>query len=198
MKWARSLICFVKDPPANDGSLVEPFRVNLAFRWIVEFQDDVARWQRLLDVVETSLHFVRWEGYFRGAEAILPTRLTPLQGSPSADRLIEQVIQFVKEQSQVAQPGERLLGSSECIESLIGQGKRLEGQQSRSGFTAMILGIAAAVVLPTRQAIEAALETVKTKDLKAWAHHTLGPSVQACRRVALKDPLREQKRDKIQ
>ena len=198
LKWARSLVCYVNDPQANDGSWVEPFRVNLAFKWILEFQDDLARWQRLLDVVETSLHFVRWEGYFRGAEELLQIRLTPLQGSPSADRLIAQVVQFVREQSQAALPGERLLGSSECIESLIGKGKRLEGQQSRSGFTAMILGIAAAVVQPTHQTIEAALETVKTKDVTVWARKALGTSVQACRRAALKDPLREQKRDKLQ
>ena len=82
LKWARSLVCFVKDPQANDGSFVEPFRVNLAFKWILEFEDELASWQRLLDIVETSLHFVRWEGYFRGAQEHLQTRLTPLQGNP--------------------------------------------------------------------------------------------------------------------
>ena len=62
LKWARSLVCFVKDPQANDGSFVEPFRVNLVFKWILEFEDELAQWQRLLDSVETSLHFVPMVG----------------------------------------------------------------------------------------------------------------------------------------
>ena len=198
LKWARSLVCFLKDSQANDGSFVEPFRVNLAFKWILEFEDELAHWQRLLEIVEMTLHFVRWEGYFPGAEKHLEARLAPLKGSHSGDRLIEQILQFLEEQAQAAKPGERLIGSSECIESLIGKCKRLEGQQSRSGFTAMILGIAAAVVEPTSQTIEAALQAVKTKDVKTWAQQALGTSVQACRRVALKDPRTEQKRDKPQ
>ena len=39
----------------------------------------------------------------------------------------------------------------------------------------MILGIAAAVVKPTCHSIETALETVKTKDVKAWATKPSGP-----------------------
>ncbi|MFW6114520.1 MAG: hypothetical protein ACOC7K_02150, partial [bacterium] len=79
---------------------------------------------------------------------------------------------------------ERLPGSTECLESLIGKGKRLEGQQSRSGFTRMILGMAASVVKPVRHVIQKALETVKTRDVDEWAREKLGPSVQARRRLA--------------
>jgi hypothetical protein len=79
---------------------------------------------------------------------------------------------------------ERLIGSSECLESLIGKGKRLEGQQSRSGFTAMVLAMAAAVVRPTRTVIEEALAAVKVKDVANWARNKLSLSVQARRRLA--------------
>jgi microcompartment protein CcmL/EutN len=121
-----------------------------------------------------------------GADAAqeMEQRLVPLRGETLGDQLISQLIEFVHEQSQAAMPGERLLGSTECLESLIGKGKRLEGQQSRSGFTKMILGMAASVVTPTYQAIQTALAAVKTKDLYAWGTVHLGPSVQAKRRLA--------------
>jgi hypothetical protein len=193
LKWARSLIQFLQN--ANDNSFAPRWQVNLKFEWILEFEADLLQWQILCNIVQASLHFVRWEGYFPGAEDHLRARLARFQGSPSADLLIQQILQFIAEQSRAAKPGERLLGSSECIESLIGKGKRLEGQQSRSGFTAMVLGIAAAVVKPTRETIQAAFHDVKTKDVAVWAKNAFGRSVQACRRLALKDPLTEQKQD---
>ena len=91
---------------------------------------------------------------------------------------------FVEEQSQAARSGERLVGSTECLESLIGKGKQLEGQQSRSGFTKMILGMAASVVKPTYDTIQAAFEMAKTKDLRTWALENLGLTLQAKRRAA--------------
>ena len=69
--------------------------------------------------------------------------MSHLRGHTLGDQFIEQLVAFVAEQSQAARSDERLLGSTECLESLIGKGKRLEGQQCRNGFTKMILGMAA-------------------------------------------------------
>src|SRR5437867_2006491 len=84
-----------------------------------------------------------------------------------------------------AKPGERLIGSSEILESLIGKGKRLEGQQSKGGFTKMVLAMAAVVVKPTKEYLASAFEQVKVKDVYAWCHTKLGQSLQALRRKAL-------------
>ena len=199
LKWATRVRRFMDDPTANDGSLVEPWRVKLEFTWLREFDQPLAEWQELMQVVETTLHFVRWEGYHRDAHGELHARLLFHAEYPLSHQLCEQVVNFVAEQSLAVAPGERLIGSSECIESLIGKGKRLEGQQSRSGFTAMVLAIAAAVVKPTRQVIEAALAAVKTKDVATWAKRKLGLSVQARRHLAFQaaanEPNAEQKPD---
>jgi hypothetical protein len=201
LNWATRVRRFMDDPTAKDGSLVEPWRVNLEFAWLRDFDQPLAEWQELMQVVETTLHFVRWEGYHRNAHVELHARLLFHAEHPLSHQLCEQVVNFVAEQSLAAQPGERLIGSSECIESLIGKGKRLQGQQSRSGFTAMVLGLAAAVVKPTRQVIEAALAAVKTRDVAAWTRRKLGLSVQARRRLAFQaadGPNPEQKPDNAQ
>jgi hypothetical protein len=198
LNWATRVRDFMDNPTANDGSLVEPWRVNLEFAWLRDFDEPLAEWQELMQVVETTLHFVRWEGYHRDAHCELHARLIFHAEHPLSRQLCEQVVNFVAEQSLAAKPDERLIGSSECIESLIGKGKRLEGQQSRSGFTAMVLGIAAAVVKPTQQVIESALAAVKTTDVTAWARNKLGLSVQARRRLAFQaadTPHAEQKPD---
>jgi hypothetical protein len=58
--------------------------------------------------------------------------------------------------------------------------------QSRSGFTAMILGMAAAVVRPTHEFIEKTLTAVTVKDLANWVKRKLGLSVLARRRLAFR------------
>lgn len=184
LKWAADMRRFLNDPTLNDGSHVEPWKVTIEFKWIEEFTDAIEQWQRLLAIVEQVVHYVRWEGYHRDAAREMEQRLADLRGDALGDQLIEELTEFVRDQSQAAMPDERLLGSTECLESLIGKGKRLEGQQSRSGFTKMILGMAASVVTPTFHAIQSALAAVKTKDLHAWAIENLGQSVQAKRRLA--------------
>jgi hypothetical protein len=55
------------------------------------------------------------------------------------------------------------------LESLIGKGKRLEGQQSRSGFTKMVLGMAAAVIKPTTEGSNSpsvGVRTLRGKELR--------------------------------
>ena len=184
LKWATDMRCFLNDPTLNDGSHVEPWKVTIEFKWIEGFADAIEQWQRLLAIVEQVVHYVRWEGYHGGAVEEMEQRLAHLRGDALGDPLIEALTEFVRDQSQAAMSDERLLGSTECLESLIGKGKRLEGQQSRSGFTKMILGMAASVVKPTFEAIRSAFAAVKTKDLHAWATDNLGQSVQAKRRLA--------------
>ena len=43
------------------------------------------------------------------------------------DQLIQDLVTFVEQQSQAARSGERLVGSTECLESLIGKGKQPAG-----------------------------------------------------------------------
>jgi hypothetical protein len=184
LKWASDMLSFVRDPTRNDGSQVEPWRVTIEFKWIQEFAESIDTWQRLLEIVEQVDHYVRWEGYHETAANQLEQRLANLRGNTLGDQLIQDLLEFVEEQSQAARSGERLIGSTECLESLIGTGKHLEGQQSRSGFTKMILGMAASVVKPTCDTIQAALQAVKTKDLRTWALENLGLTLQAKRRAA--------------
>jgi len=184
LKWAGDIRRFRHDLTLNDGSQVEPWKVTLEFKWIEGFAEAIEQWQRLLAIVEEVVHYVRWEGYHAGAAQEIEQRLASLRGDTLGDQLIDELITFVQEQSQSAMPDERLLGSTECLESLIGKGKRLEGQQSRSGFTKMILGMAASVVKPTLEAIQTAFTTVKTTDLNVWAQKYLGQSLQAKRRQA--------------
>ncbi len=79
LKWAHDMLSFVRDPTRNDGSQVEPWKVTIEFKWILEFAESIDTWQRLLDIVEQVVHYVRWEGYHQSAANQLEQRLAHLE-----------------------------------------------------------------------------------------------------------------------
>ena len=76
---------------------------------------------------------------------------------------------------------ERLLGTSEVIESVFGKMKKLEHDQAKSGFTVFILSLAAIVSETTTEVVHKALETIPTNKVHEWFKKNIGRSVQAKR-----------------
>jgi hypothetical protein len=106
------------------------------------------------------------------------------------------LLAFVAAEALKVHPRERLLGSSEVIESVFGKFKRLEDTQAKSGFTCLILTMNAMVAQTTHEVIPKALETVPTKCVLEWCKKTLGASLQAQRKRAHSLPVKtEQKGD---
>ena len=166
--------------------------------WLTQFREPISEWAELTEVAISVESFVRKQGLWRGCEAELAQCLDPAASSPRASQLREQLLDFVTAQSSQAKPNERLLGSSEIIESVLGKTKRLEQDQSKSGFTALILGAAAIVSQTTREVVTTAMETVPTKKVIAWIHEKLGQSVQSKRTIAFSTARgSEQKRDHL-
>lgn len=184
VRWGRRTLAFLDHPRPVEGTLVERSKLAEKLGWLATFRAALAEWEDWLGVVSTALDYVRHEGYHRRAAQELAPRLRAWLKQASSRRLAGDVLRFVKQQSAAAGRGERLIGSSECLESLIGKGKRLERQQSKSGFTKMVLAIAAAVVKPTTEYLQQALAAVTTADVYEWGRDLLGPSVQSQRRLA--------------
>ena len=108
----------------------------------------------------------------------------PVEAPPAA-RVASDLIDYVAEQSHSARGDERLIGSTEVVESLFGKLKRLEGQQNQNGFTKLLLGMSASVATLSKEYLEAAFSAIKTKDIAAWCETHLGISLQAQRQRAL-------------
>ncbi len=182
--WAAKVRRFLDAPRLPDGDPINIGKLNITLGWLRQFDDAIADWQALLGTADVALDYLRTSGYHAEAAQELAPCLDRLAIRSASRRLADKVIEFVSEQSTCVLPGERLPASSEVLESLIGRGKRLEGQQSSSGFTKMVLGMAAAVTQPTQEFIEQALQAVRTNDVIEWARKKLGTSVQSCRHTA--------------
>ena len=154
--------------------------------WLRQFRGPLDGWAAILQLVITTECFVRTRGLSQGCEVELARRLVSEVDTPNIHRFCEQLLSFVKNESLKARPKERLLGSSAIIESVLGKLKHLEQNQAKSGFTRLLLGVAAIVSTTNLGVVQRAMETVPTRKVIEWTKKHLGQSVQAKRKIALR------------
>lgn len=190
LAWSRKALAFVATPRPVPGASWEATELEEKMGWIRGYQEPLAAWSRMLQVAAASLTYIRAHGYHQDARRELEIELANFTGGVEtpASRVAEMLLAFVEQQSCNIPVGQRLLGSSEILESLIGKAKQLEGQQSKSGFTKMILGLAASVCEVTEQKVGDALAAVKVHDVTTWIKDHLGTSVQGQRHHAFATP----------
>jgi len=181
-RWASRLLEILDDDPAiaEASSLLTHPNVGKV-SWIDTFRDHVAVWEVVFDVVEATHQCVRHHGFQAMCVQHLEASLEKIVLPPSVRPFRDQVLEFVRMESAKAAPDERLVGSSEVIESVFGKVKRLEGAQSKQGFTGFILSAAAMVAPTTLPVLREAMETVATADVQGWCRKMLGESIQAQR-----------------
>jgi len=197
VRWGCRVLTFLDKQKEKPSKEFDPQQIEEKLGWIFRFRDQLKEWEELLQVMTIAESTVRKQGISHGLAHELKKLLAPAAHTERAKRARDQLIAFVAEQSLKARPDERLLGSSEVIESVFGKLKRLEQDQAKSGFTALILSIGAMVSTTTKEVIQKALQTVPTKQILIWCKEKLGQSVQANRRKALAPPEKaEQKPDR--
>jgi hypothetical protein len=172
-------------------------RVEEAVGWVREYRQEVEQWRQWVEVGTLTEQFVKAHGVSAGGAQQLQHRLAAVGTLPRTSQLCAEFVQFVTEEGAKANAGERLVGSSEVIESIFGKWKRLEGEQARSGLTGLVLALGAIVAPTTAEVVKQALTTVPTKTVLTWCREKLGKPVQATRR-ALFAPLRKAEQKQAQ
>jgi len=184
VRWGMRMQGCLESPDRLEALHLDRSAVEEKFGWLREYRQALNQWDEMRCVVATTLEFIRVEGYHRHAASRLRTRLGEMRALPAA-RTAAALTAFVADQSKSAGENERLLGSTEVLESLFGKLKRLEGQQNQGGFTKLVLGLAASVATITQDYLCQALSTIKTKQISQWCEQQLGISIQAQRHRAL-------------
>lgn len=190
IQWGHKMLIFLDQAPDTDSDAWERAPVEAKLGWVTQFRQELAEWDALLQVITTTESFVRQNGLYRGAHTELQAHLQALDlaHSERAQRVSTELVAFVAAEAAQAQPDERLLGSTEVVESSFGKLKRLEQDQAKSGFTGLVLSLGAMVSTTTAEVVHKALETVPTHKVLDWCKEQLGRSVQAQRRAAFAGP----------
>jgi hypothetical protein len=186
--WASRMLCLLDKPLAQLTPDMHLTCLKEKFGWLVEYRQDIAHWHHLHAIKDCVLEYCRLHGYHCQAKAELELLLASVSTVSSCTTMKERLLDIVQQQSSQLKENESVPASSEVIESLIGKGKRIQGQHSRGGFTKMILGMAACVVPLDEDRIRQSLNAVGDSDLFQWCQTQFGKTLACLRRQALPIP----------
>jgi hypothetical protein len=178
--WAEESLRLLAHPQAMRKAGLNVRRVEEKLGWMRKFVPQVRRWAEMLAVIGSAEHYVRHEGIHAKAAAELAA-LLPKPATPAAQRLRRQLLEFVAAEGRQAREGERLLGSSEVLESIIGRFKNVAGERGQHGLTGMALSVGALVGNLVAETVQAAMKEITTHDVWNWCRSHLGSTVQGVR-----------------
>jgi hypothetical protein len=182
--WAWKTARLVQSPPPAVLEHGTAERLTEKFGWLLDFEEDLKVWNGWYRVAARTEEVVRTRGLYRGVEKNLEVRLSGLVKDEKSREMAGELMAFVREQSARLKEGERVPGSTEVLESCFGTLKQLERDQSRSGFTGLVLGLGALVGNVTKEVVANALDSTPTKAVRNWCKENIGMSLQAKRRQA--------------
>jgi hypothetical protein len=186
------------DAPGHLPPEWTPPQVEQAVGWVRHYRQALEQWRQLVEVGTRVEQFVKAPGVTRAGASQWQAQVATTGTLPRTQQVSAELLQFVREEGAKAKAGERVVGSSEVIESIFGKWKRLEGEQARSGLTGLVLALGALVAHTTPHVIKQALESVPTKTVLAWCREKLGKTVQATRRTLFAGERKaEQKQDQL-
>jgi hypothetical protein len=176
--WGNKVLEFLKKEDEEMALYGNVNAVKEKLFWLKDYAIRLEEWNHMMAIISCTEDFIRTRGIYKEAPVELENKLNTLNKN---EPFKTKVIDFVKTQASHAKPGEHLLGSSEIIESLFGKQKNIQKEQSKSGFTGLLLSLAAIVSKTTKEVVQQALVSVRTKTIYEWYEENIGETLQSKR-----------------
>lgn len=186
IKWGQDILAFLDEELGKEKPTYKKEELREKLVWVMDFRQEILDWTEMIRVTETVEQFLRTQGLYKNMILDLRKMIGEVKNTKCAQNVYNELIDFVEQESSKAQNDERLLGSSEVIESIFGKLKYLEKAQSKSGFTDLVLSIGAMVSSLSSEVILTALKSSTTQNLYKWKQKMFGDSVQSQRKKALR------------
>lgn len=195
VKWGLTTLSYLDRKDANES---ENKKFEEKFGWIYSFREHMKDWQTLVELIKTANKYINFVGIYKNFDMDLEEVLSECALAERYWHIREEILVFAEEQQQNVAFDDRLLGSSEIIESVIGKYKSLQNDQVKGGLTGMLLGLAVSVSELTLETVQKAMASVSTKKMWNWIKENVGRTVYSKRKDAYEIVKKqEQKQDEI-
>jgi hypothetical protein len=184
LEWADGVLDILKNPPAKVLEWTSAERLHEKLGWLKEFGDNVAEWSSWQQVVNIAVTHVDRHGVSRTTAKELYREMPRPMAHDSTAKLAKDLVCFGAWQGKQTKRGERFPGSTEVLESCFGKMKELEKQQSRGGFTSLVVSFGAMLANAKSTVINAALKHSATKDVYDWCKEHIGTTLFGKRKMA--------------
>jgi hypothetical protein len=181
IRWASQTSWLIEHQPPALLEHGDPARLEEKLGWLRGFAEDLGLWRQWYQVAARTEQVVRNRGFYHGVEVEVRQRLQPLTTQAQSQDMASEMVAYVADQCQGLNPGERVPGSTQVLESCFGTLKALEKDHCRSGFTGLVLGLAALVGKVTKEVVRQALASTPLKAVRHWCEQNIGSSLQSKR-----------------
>ena len=177
--WGLKTLDFFESNVKANKKNYDIEQVNKKLSWVKEFKEQLYQWNDILKITTSAEDLIRNRGLYNNAHNDLAESFSNNVFGSKVDKIKVDVINFVKSESLNAKLNTKLLGSSEIIESVFGKQKFIEKDQSKSGFTGLLLALPALVSETTAEIIEVAMKSTPVSKIMNWYKDNIGKSVQS-------------------
>jgi hypothetical protein len=181
IRWATKTSWLIEHKPKALLEHGDVARLEEKLGWLLGFAEELKLWRQYYQVAAQTEQVVRNGGLYRGVAVEVRRRLAKVTSEPSSKDMAAVMVTFVSEQSKGLKEGERVPGSTQVLESCFGTLKTLEKDHSRSGFTGLVLGLAALVGKVTKEVVRQALTSTPIKAVRRWCAENIGETLQSKR-----------------
>jgi hypothetical protein len=179
-RWAVDVVEALGNPEHEDKEVL-----GLYCGWVLKYENLIDRLKQFVLIGQTVRQYIREKGFHKNTAVEAEKAFDALCLDAEGYQYAGMIIDFLEEQSAAVPANRVWIGSSEIIESVFGKVKHLEQDQSRGGFTSLILAVAACVGTVDAAVVFEAMEQTKIKDVNAWLKNQMGSTLLSERRKAL-------------
>jgi hypothetical protein len=170
LRFARRVLILLKRESPNK-------KASQRYGWLLEYEEDLARWLEQYDLVEKTIKRVR----LHGVNSQTPENLEKEWG-PESERSGTKMVRghmrvYVRKAVRQIKEGETLAGSSEVLESAFGKLKAKVGDSSKGELTGMAMSLGAILGKHEEAEVRQALDAVPEKKAEGMISRLLGPTL---------------------
>lgn len=155
------------------------------FGWMREYQDDIQEYWLMLHMGEEIGRMIKTGGIEPEQLERCRETLNEMATSPRLRRQAEGIREYLAEVESKVRPGERLMGSSDIIESIFGKYKLLVERSPQKALSRLILAIGSLTSKRTPEIIREAMEQVSLQRVEEWFRGYVPQTDGSLRRRAL-------------
>ena len=185
IRWGARMLRLLDGSAGTLPEGIDRSMLQQKYGWIENYVESLEQWLEIDILREQSLQVVRDLGYSNKTVDAIQSGQASYRNYESSRQMAAELLELAREQCQGIPSGVSYPGSSEVIESLIAKNKELQGQQSRGGFTKMLLTIGTSVSEISEKVLVESLLAVREIDVRQWAKNALGTTLASLRRNAL-------------
>ncbi len=181
--WASNTLKILKT--GDSSPEYDPEYAEKHLGWLLQFEESLKYYKNLVELASIARHLVREKGvhkYVSDDFAREFENASPKEGWDIATCMVaNQVYEFLEQQGNKIEKGRIMLGSSESIETFFGKYKSMQGNQTKVGFSGLVLAGLAYVGKIDKSIVQTSIETVTHAQVNDWVAKYVGVTVHAKR-----------------